>query len=82
MGLTFSCKTAKKLAVKIDKFQPLVVKKVTVKKEILAKTIDRCSPYINCQSAKILTVSRESRQLIDSLIKQLFCPNLNFQKLT
>ena len=81
MGLTFSCKTAKKLAVKIDKFQPLVVKKVTVKKEILAKTIDRCSPYINCQSAKILTVSRESRQLIDSLIKQLFCPNLNFQKL-
>ena len=81
MGLTFSCKTAKKLAVKIDKFQPLVVKKVTVKKEILAKAIDRCSPYINCQSAKILTVSRESRQLIDSLIKQLFCPNLNFQKL-
>ena len=43
--------------------------------------MDRCSPYINCQSAKILTVSRESRQLIDSLIKQLFCPNLNFQKL-
>ena len=37
VGLTFSCKTAKKLAVKIDKFQPLVVKKVTVKKEILAK---------------------------------------------
>ena len=27
MGLTFSCKTAKNLAVKIDKFQPLVVKK-------------------------------------------------------
>ena len=43
--------------------------------------MERCSPYINCQSAKILTVSRESRQLIDSLIKQLFCPNLNFQKL-
>ena len=44
--------------------------------------MDRYSPYINCQSARILTVSRESRQLIDTLIKQLFCPNLNFQKLT
>ena len=44
--------------------------------------MDRYSPYINCQSAKILTVSRESRQLIDTLVKQLFCPNLNFQKLT
>ena len=33
------------------------------------------------KSIKILTVSRESRQLIDTLIKQLFCPNLNFQKL-
>ena len=33
------------------------------------------------ESIKILTVSRESRQLIDTLIKQLFCPNLNFQKL-
>ena len=43
--------------------------------------MERCLPYVNCQSAKILTVSRESRQLIDTLIKQLFCPNLNFQKL-
>ena len=43
--------------------------------------MDRYSPYINCQSAKIFTVRRESRQLIDTLIKQLFCPNLNFQKL-
>ena len=34
------------------------------------------------ESIKILTVSRESRQLIDTLIKQLFCPNSNFQKLT
>ena len=33
------------------------------------------------KSIKILTASRESRQLIDTLIKQLFCPNLNFQKL-
>ena len=31
--------------------------------------MDRCSPYINCQSAKILTVSRESRQIIETLIK-------------
>ena len=34
------------------------------------------------KSIKILTVSRESRQLIDTLIKQLFCPNLNFIMLT
>ena len=33
------------------------------------------------ESIKISTISRESRQLIDTLIKQLFCPNLNFQKL-
>ena len=44
--------------------------------------MERCSPYFNYQSAKILTVSRESRQLIDTLIKQLFFPNLNLQKLT
>ena len=44
--------------------------------------MDRYSTYINCQSARILTVSRDSRQLIYTLIKQLFCPNLNFQKLT
>ena len=43
--------------------------------------MERCSPYVNYQSAKILTVSRESRQLIETLIKQLFCPNFNFQKL-
>ena len=44
--------------------------------------MERCSPYVNCQSAKILTVSRESRQLIDTLIKQLLCSNLNSQRLT
>ena len=31
--------------------------------------MERCSPYGNCQSAKILTVSRESRQIIETLIK-------------
>lgn len=77
--LNFTCrKTAKKLrmqlGVRIDKLQPFVVKKLTVKCFSFNRNCEKLAA--SREMAKLLTVSRKSHHPIESLIFQnssFFC---------